>query len=465
MSRIVLAVLMAWTVVQAQQTSLALVDVSVVPMDRQEVLEHRTVIVRNGRIAAIGESTSVRIPAEALQVDGRGKFLMPGLADMHVHFVRGALPPSLESPLPSTGGRQPGIPASTSADHDLENRAYALMFLANGVTTVRNMWGSKTIDEFASEIDAASVPGPHVYSTGPITDGNPPAWLSSRVVETPGQAEDAVRADKQSGRVAIKVYSLLSPNSYDAIVNAARRQGLPVVGHVPTGVGLEKAIAAHQDSIEHLDAFLRYLAPAAKSPAEALQQADLSRLPAIVQAIKTANVWICPTVVVADEPRTDPVWLEHASFVPPNVFVRYKIMYPNRGNDPNAPQRRKLFLAVLAALHSGGVHVLLGTDTVKIGTLPGYSLHDELENFVSAGMTPYEAIRTGTADAAQFLHEETEFGVVRVGLRADLLVVDANPLANVTNVSKITGVVAGGHWFPITELNRRLVAHRATYKQ
>jgi imidazolonepropionase-like amidohydrolase len=462
----VLAVLMAWAVVQAQQTSLAFVDISLVPMDRPQVLEHQTVLVRNGRIAAIGESTSVRIPAEALQVDGRGKFLMPGLADMHVHFVREALPPNLESPRLSTGRRQPGIPASASADHDLENRAYALMFLANGVTTVRNMWGSKIIDEFASEIDAARVPGPHVYSTGPITDGNPPAWLSSRVVETPGQAEDAVRADKQSGRVAIKVYSLLSPDSYDAIVNAARRQGLPVVGHVPTGVGLEKAIAAHQDSIEHLDAFLRYVAPNAKSPAEALQQADLNRLPAIVQAIRTANVWICPTVVVADEPRTDPVWLEHASFVPPNVFVRYNIMYPNRGSDPRAtPQARKIFLAVVAALHNGGVHLLLGTDTVKAGTLPGYSLHDELENFAAAGMTPYEAIRAGTVDAAQFLHQESEFGVVRVGLRADLLVVDASPLADVTNVSKITGVVAGGHWFPTAELNRRLVAHRATYKR
>ena len=113
MSRMVLAVLMAWAVVQAQQTSLAFVDISLVPMDRPQVLEHQTVLVRNGRIAAIGESTSVRIPAEALQVDGRGKFLMPGLADMHVHFVREALPPSLETPLPSTGGRQPGIPASS----------------------------------------------------------------------------------------------------------------------------------------------------------------------------------------------------------------------------------------------------------------------------------------------------------------------------------------------------------------
>jgi cytosine/adenosine deaminase-related metal-dependent hydrolase len=435
-------------------------------MDRQQVLVHQTVIVRSGRIAAIGESSSMRIPNEALQVDGRGKFLMPGLADMHVHFTREALPSKLESPIPSTGGRQSGIPASASTDHDLENRAYALKFLVNGVTTVRNMWGSKIIDEFASEIDAGRLPGPHIYSTGPITDGNPPAWLSSRVVETPGQAEEAVRADKQSGRVAIKVYSLLSPDSYDAIVAAARRQGLPVVGHVPNSVGLEAAIAARQDSIEHLDAFLRYVAPDAKSPAEAVQQADLNRLPAIVQAIRTANVWICPTVVVADKPQTDQVWLEHASFVPPNVFVRYNIMYPNRGSDPRAtPQGRKLFLAVLTALHRGGVHLLLGTDTVKVGTLPGYSLLDELENFVSVGMTPYEAIRTGTADAAQFLHQENEFGLVRKGLRADLLVVDANPLADVTNVRQITGVVAGGRWFPIAELNRRLVAHRATYKQ
>lgn len=454
---------------QAQQKPVAIVDVNVVPMDRERLLEHQTIVVQDGRITDMGPSQSVRFPATAQQIDGRGKFLMPGLTDMHVHFVREALPDRPRSSSLNTTVRQSGIPASASKDHELENRAYALMFVANGVTTVRNMWGSGTIDALAKEINSGDLIGPHIYSTGPITDGNPPVWESSRIVETPAQAEEAVRSDKQKGYVAIKVYNRLSKDGYNAIVAAARREGLPVVGHAPISVGLEGAIAARQDSIEHLDGFLPLLASddstgKTRSAAKALQKADLKKLPAIVQAIKAADVWICPTVVVYDAKRTDPVGLEEASFVPPDVFVRYDRMYPAHGTDPRATsQAHAVFVAIVAALHSGGAHLLLGTDTMKVGTLPGYSLREELENFAAAGMTPYEAIRAGTADAAKFLHQENEFGLVSKGLRADLILVDANPLADVKNVSKLAGVLAGGRWFSGAELNRQLIALRKKY--
>ena len=472
MARLTLVLALSLLSLQVRQGPLAIVDVTVVPMDRERLVEHQTVVVRNGRITAIGPSGSIRLPGAAEQLDGRGKFLMPGLTDMHVHFVREALPERPQASITSTAIRPPGIPASASKDHALENRAYALMFVANGVTTVRNMWGSETIDAFAKAVNSGSLIGPHIYTTGPVTDGNPPIWESTRIVETPAQAEGAVRSDKQKGYVGIKVYSALSKDAYEAIVVAARRQGLPVVGHVPTSVGLEGAIAARQDSIEHLNSFVPLLAPdgsagRARSATERLQQADVKKLPAIVQAIKTADVWICPTVVVNDVQRTDPVGLEEASFVPPDVFVRYDRMYPNRalGTDPAAtPQARAVFLAIVSALHSGGAHLLLGTDTMKVGTLPGYSLHTELENFVEAGMTPYEAIRAGTADAAKFLHQEHEFGLVGTGLRADLLLVDANPLADVKNVSKIAGVMADGRWFSAAELTRQLTALRASYR-
>ena len=131
---------------------------------------------------------------------------------------------------------------------------------------------------------------------------------------------------------------------------------------------------------------------------------------------------------------------------------------------PDPTSTRAVYGAILGALHSGGAHLLLGTDTMKVGTLPGYFLHDELEYFAAAGMTPYEAIRAGTADAAKFLHQENEFGVVGTGMRADLLLVDANPLADVKNVSKIAGVMASGRWFTTAELNRQLVALRTRYQ-
>ncbi|HUA18366.1 MAG TPA: amidohydrolase family protein [Bryobacteraceae bacterium] len=463
-------VLLFAALVQAQEVT-AIVDVAVVPMDRPSVIEHQTVLVAQGRIQQIGPVRSARIPTNARRIDGRGDFLMPGLADMHVHFVREALrelPPAVASRTPGA----PGIPASASADHERENRAYALMFLANGVTTVRNMWGSPTIDAFAREIRSGEAPGPFVYSTGPITDGNPPVWFSTRVVETAVEAEAAVAADKRDGYVAIKVYSNLSSNAYAAIVTAARREGLPVVGHVPRSVGLEGAIAARQDSIEHLDEFLPALQPGGRSAqpkpfADALRDMDPGRLPALARAIAAARIWVCPTIVVRDLPRTDPVWLEEASFVPPSVFERYARMYPRiaAGTDPRStPRAREFNLSIVAALHHAGVQLLLGTDTPKPGVLPGYSLHDELANFVAAGMSPYEALRAGTADAARFLRRSSDFGVVAKGRRADLLLLEANPLDDVRNTSKIAGVMAAGHWFSADDLKKGMLALRASYK-
>jgi len=345
------------------------------------------------------------------------------------------------------------------------------MFLSNGVTTVRNMWGSPVIDAFAAEIRSSDVAGPFIYSTGPITDGNPPAWFSSRVVETAAEAEAAVKADKRDGYVAIKVYSLLSSNAYAAIVTAARKEGLPVVGHVPRSVGLEGAIAARQDSIEHLDEFLPSLQPggrpAQRKPfADALREMDPGRLPALARDIAAARVWVCPTIVVTDLPRTDPVWREAASFIPPSVFDRYARMYPTiaAGTEPRStPRAREVNLSIVAALHNAGGQLLLGTDTPKPGVLPGYSLHDELVNFVSAGMSPYEALRAGTAEAARFLGRSSDFGVVAEGRRADLLLLDANPLDDVRNTSKIAGVMAAGRWLTAEDLKKSLVALRASY--
>jgi imidazolonepropionase-like amidohydrolase len=462
-------VLLLISCVQAQEVT-AFVDVTVVPMDRARVIEHQTIVVAQGRIQLIAPVRSAHIPVNARRIDGRGEFVMPGLADMHVHFVREALQ-EVPAAVGGRATRAPGIPASASADHERENRAYALMFLANGVTTVRNMWGSATIDSFAAEIRSAAVPGPFIYSTGPITDGNPPVWFSTRVVETAAEADAAVAADKRNGYVAIKVYSSLSSDAYTAIVTAARREGLPVVGHVPRSVGLEGAIAAHQDSIEHIDEFLPSLQPggrpAQRKPlADALRDMDSGRLPALAHDIAAAKIWVCPTVVVTDLPRTDSVWREEASFIPPSVFERYARMYPSiaAGTDPRStPRARELDLSIVAALHNAGAQLLLGTDTAKPGVLPGYSLHDELVNFVSAGMSPYEALRAGTADAARFLDRSSDFGMVAEGRRADLLFLEANPLDDVRNTTKIVGVMVAGRWLTADDLKKRMVGMRALY--
>ena len=301
------------------------------------------------------------------------------------------------------------------SDHEHENTAYALMFLANGITTVRNMWGSETIDAFAKEIDLGRIPGPHVYRPG----------RSQTAIRRLGKAFGSWKPLPRPSKLFYPTRNMAtsrsksqspSPEAYAAIVAAARREGLPVVGHVPRSVGLDGVLAAHQDSIEHLDAFLPSLQPEGtgargKSLADMVRDADFSKLPAIAQAVKAANSWVCPTMVVTHLPRTDSTWLEEASHVPPAVFARYRTMYPNKITDPRStPRGHAVDMATLTALHRGGVRLLLGTDTLKPGTLPGFSRHEELENFVAAGMTPYEAIRAGTADAAEFLNQGKESG-------------------------------------------------------
>jgi imidazolonepropionase-like amidohydrolase len=294
---IVLALTLAFRV-DTQQPPIAFVDVAVVPMDKEQILSHQIVLVVSGRIAQVGPAASVKVPADAYRIDGRGKFLMPGLADMHVHLIRSALQ---ETPQPSPSAttclasgeryrtaaglrrerRCTSRPASASSENAQENRALGLLFVANGITTVRNMWGDPAIDTFAREVESGRVLGPHVYSTGPITEGNPPVWEGSRIVETKVQAQEAVRDDKRAGYIAVKVYDWLSKDAYNALVSAARSEGMPVVGHVPVEVTLREAIAARQDSIEHLTGFLEALQPEASVPDKSASCSSLATGPGL----------------------------------------------------------------------------------------------------------------------------------------------------------------------------------------
>src|SRR4051812_34075948 len=193
----------------------AFVGVTVVPMDTERRVPDQTVVVRHGRIAEIGPSSTVQVPAGALRIDGQGRFLMPGLADMHVH---------------------------------LYTRDDLLLFLANGVTFVRNMWGAPYDLVWRARIEQGSLLGPTIYTAGPLLDGSPPIWNGSVVVETAADAERVVTGQKKAGYDFIKVYKKLLPEAYDAIAATAKREGMTFGGHVPAAVGLEHALAAGQRS-------------------------------------------------------------------------------------------------------------------------------------------------------------------------------------------------------------------------
>lgn len=429
-----------------QKQPIAFVDVSVIPMDSQRVLQHQTVMVRDDRIAAIGEKDSVRVPAGALKIDGKGRYLMPGLVDMHAHFLR---PPV------------PGVKEDfVFPDYHEKNVLFGLLYVANGVTSMRNLWGQPETDKLSELFRSGELIGPTIYSSGPITDGDPPEISNARVVKTAEQARQAVRDDKAHGYVGIKIYDYLSLEAYKAIVDEAKKVGLPVFGHLPDAVPLEIAIQSHQASIEHVDGWLNDLQP---NPAtaekmtttELMQRADFDKMAHFSKEMHDAGVWVCPTIVVyqmewAKGHSGDGMNYFSTEFLKP-YLKHYELFHP-----ATAEVEIEYGIRVVRALHQAGVGLLAGSDAFKPNVVPGFSLLAELSYLVKADLTPYEAIKAATIDPARFLKLEGEFGAVKVGLRADLLLLNANPLEDVHNVAKRSGVMLRGKWFPENVLQGNL---------
>ncbi len=273
----------------AKGPSVAFVDVTVISMDGERISPHQTVVTRAGSIVQAGPVNIVKLPMGSQLISGRGRYLIPGLVDMHAHFLR---PPN------------PGKKQDLDFERYLQlNELFAILHIANGVTSIRNMYGHPEIDRLSARILKGELPGPTVYSTGPITDGEPPSIVGVRVVTNSEQAAAAVHDDKGRGYVGIKPYSRLTLEAYRAIVQAAATENLPVMGHVPTAVPLEEAITSHQASIEHADSFSGDLQPNpaeadSKSDAELFTEADMTKMAHFAEEMRDAGVWTCPTVVV-----------------------------------------------------------------------------------------------------------------------------------------------------------------------
>jgi imidazolonepropionase-like amidohydrolase len=409
----------------------AFVEVNVVPMDRERIIEKQTVIVQDGSITEIGPASKLQVPPDALKIDGHDRYLMPGLVDMHVHLSH-------------------------------ENEDELILFLANGVTTVRNMLGLLLHLEWRKRIYDGDLLGPTIYTTGPIIDGNPPLKEYYTVIETPEEAEKEVAAQKQAGYDAIKVVSNLSPDVYEAILEAAKEHNLPVYGHVPKRVGLEKAMDSGQLSFEHMNHFLDALYPSDFSD----EHADLEKIPDLAARTAAKGVWVCPTLemfrIYAANPEEIKAIRNHLSmkYVPAqrrnawNELERY--LLSDQWDNKARERVFDVMFRMVKGLHEAGANLIVGTDCPIPFEVPGFSLYGELQNFVDAGLTPYAALKAATRDAAKLLDALDEFGTVAVGRRADLILVDANPLDDVANVAKRVGVMVRGRWFSESELQEKL---------
>jgi hypothetical protein len=414
--------------------------VNVVPMDRDRVLEDRSVLVEDGRIAAIG--TRIAAPAGARVIDGRGRFLMPGLADMHVH-------------------------SGTSLEMQV--------LLANGITTVLNMGGASTafVDQVVPAINAGRRPGPHTYLALRV-DGTPE--YGELVVATPEQARAVVGLAKTNGYDFIKVYNNLAPDVFEAFVEEGRRQGIPVVGHGVTRVGVERQLAAGQLMVAHLEEYL-YTVFFPAGADVGTRAPDDSRIAAAVAftrrsgAFVTADLFTYATIArqwgrpdVAAGYFRDPDF----AYLDPDMRIAWgRSGYQNRQGDLG-PRLR--FLGRFAkALVDAGVPLIAGTDTPTIpGDYPGASLRADLYALHDAGFTTFQALSTATRTPGEFIARArpgaTCFGVVAVGCRADLILLERNPLDDLHALETRDGVMVGGAWRDSDELAALLAEVAGIYR-
>jgi len=419
-------------------------DVTVLPMDKEETLPHRDVLVKGGIIRSVDEhQPRRRWPVNSLVVAGAGKYLLPGFSDMHIHTHFG-------------------------------DEWQLKLYIVNGITTVLNLSGSPKLLDWKAKIASREILGPTFYTSGPILDGDPPTNQSHTVVKNRAEAERQVDEQARQGYDFIKPYSALSRDAYEGIVYAARRNHIRLVGHVSWNVGVERTIDSGQDAIAHLEELYRFFVDRhLKLPPDT--QPDPNRIPALAKELREHNVWVITTlsanmnILKQATSLQDLVHSPEAKFIPKTYLDECKTDDPYSKRSSDWVLENKImvpFLLKLAAsLQAAEVHLMAGTDATNPMQIPGFSLHDELEQLVQSGFTPYEALVTATRNPQIFLHRFQEVGSVTPGKVADLVLLDGNPLESITNARKIAGVVIRGQWFDrgqLEKIKQDLVAHFAT---
>jgi imidazolonepropionase-like amidohydrolase len=426
---------------------IAFVNVNVIPMTTDRVLADHTVLVDEGRIREIGPVKTTTIPTGATRIDGTGRYLMPGLAEMHGH-----------------------LPAANVSAELTENVLF--LYIANGVTTVRGMQGNDSQIALRERIRAGDLLGPQLVLGSPSMAGTD--------VTTPEQAEALVRQYDAAGYDLIKVHERLAPEVYDAIAGTAFQLGMPFAGHVSDHVGLFRALDIRQSTIDHLDNYVEALVPEGQEPDpppglrgahELLDRIDDSRINSLVQRTLEADGAVVPTMVLWESgiypTRPSEELLEErteTAYMPKETVERWVEAVDTRieATDPDAMMRlAALRRKILNALHDGGVRILLGTDSPQIFSVPGFSIHREMKLYTEVGMTPYEVLASGTRVAGEFL--TGDFGRIELGQRADLLLLEANPLDDVANVSMRVGVMVHGEFITEETIQTRLKEIAASY--
>ena len=416
----------------------------------------QTVLAVGERIVRVGATGAVHLPRGATIVEGSGKFLIPGLADMHVHLTAASEP---------DGSRRFMIP----------------LLLANGITTVRDMGGYlESLVPLREEIKKGKRLGPQIFYAGPYLDGSPPSFQPSFVVMNRAQANEGVHQLVERGVDFIKVQSMLSRDAYFAIAQAARQERIMFVGHVPDHVTAAEAADSGQHSIEHLTNVLRgcsrdeakmmrdqFYVPQKKQTLEQararvvgwqrelLSSYSQTAADALVAIFVAKDVWQTPTLVLLKNDAFPTVENgatqdERVKYIPPALLAIWKQERAEQMRfvaSDESELRERLFVksaSLVGEMQRKGVHILAGTDAPAPYVFPGFSLHEEFAMLVEAGLTPLQALQAATRNAAEFLGKNKDSGTIAEGKYADLVLLDGNPLEEIRNTRKIRAVIVRG---------------------
>jgi imidazolonepropionase-like amidohydrolase len=407
-------------------------NVNVLSMTSPKIAAKQNVIVRDGRIESVSTRLA-KMPAGTVVIDGTGRYLIPGLAEMHGH-----IPP-------------PNAPAGVIND-------VLFLYLANGITTVRGMLGHPGQLELRGKAKSGELLAPNLYLAGPSFNGNS--------IDSPKEAIEKVRAQKKEGWDLLKVHPGLTRDEYDAMANTAREEGMRFGGHVPEDVGLLHAIEMGQETFDHIDGYVEQL-DGKKGPVDAKKLAE------IVKRSKEAGVWVVPTsalweVLLNTTPLETLKGYPELMYVPASSVETWSRLYTDRLEQVPREEAKNIVanrVRILRALHEGGVPILMGTDAPQQFSIPGFSLHRELLHMRDAAMSPYDILVSGTVNVGKYFAKQDSFGTIEPGRRADLVLLDANPLDGVENFAKIHGVMVRGRWLSREDIDERLEKIAAKYRR
>jgi imidazolonepropionase-like amidohydrolase len=456
--------LVAWFATAARaDPPLAVTDVTVIDATGGPARHGMTVLIAGDRIAAVRASRRVELPPETEIVDGRGRFLIPGLSDLHVHLTN-------------------------EPDQTVTRDWMTPMLLAHGVTLVRDMGGDwERIQALRREIEAGTLRGPRIVAAGPFVDG--PGFVEDPV-RTVEEARRRVEERARLGVDFIKVQANLGPESYRAVLAEAKRQGLTVAGHVPVAVSAFEVARSGQRSIEHSSPILagdggvllgcssreeelrgelvalerdsaaagadreKVRARTRELQTRMLDTYDAKRCASLAALLRRKSVWFVPTQIwarrLAPLDAADGIDPLAAVLMPASRrarFVERRAAAIEQTSEETFALRRRIATTtrtLVGTLHRLGVPILAGTDAMDGDVLPGLALHQELEMMVSSGLDPLEALQSATRDAALYLGEGRTRGTIEQGKVADLVLLDADPLEDITNTRRIRAVIAGG---------------------